>query len=121
MSEELPEIFKKCVKELTTEQLLKQIKEMYEVHKPIRMQFLDIAQKTLCLNEEYHFKRVREGLGVDVTEEILLLTLDIRETPASLNKVLAEFAPGGVPAVPLSHVTFDRKEGKIYVFGKIKT
>ncbi len=117
----LPEFILKALDNMSAAQVRQCLTELYQTNKGVRDSFYEMTQRAAALNVEYHLKRLKEHLPtIPVEEEILITTLDVRQTPASLDKALTELAPGGAPVAPLTRMVFDRKEFKIYVYGKLK-
>jgi hypothetical protein len=121
MDSVLPDFIKDALGHMTPAQLRDELSAMYQRNKALRETWFEMTQRAVALNTEYHIKRLKEHLpNVAVEEEILLTTLDARQSPVSLDKALTEMAPGGVPMCPISRIIFDRKELKFYVYGKTK-
>jgi len=98
--------------ELPADSIRSKIVETYEQFKPSLEAYYDYAQRTAALSEAYHAARLREVFSTVPTEEILVATLDARETPKSLDNFLATFRPGK----PVTRIVFDRVNGKYHLF-----
>jgi hypothetical protein len=84
----------------------------FEAFKPALEQYYNYAQQAAALAQEFHRLRFKERFNLDATEEILIATCDARETPPTLDKIMAS-----LPAdKPIRRVVFDRLNGKYYLF-----
>lgn len=96
----------------TADEVRTKLTETFQQFKPALDQYYDYAQRAMALAETYHRLRLKEVLGLEASEEILVASLDARETPPTLDKILA--------ALPsdkkIKRVVFDRLNGKYHLF-----
>lgn len=97
---------------MSADELRSKIVETYKQFEPSLKAYYDYAQRTAALSEEYHAARLVEALNVTPTDEILVATLDARETPRSLDNFLASFRS----EKPVKRIVFDRVNGKYHLF-----
>lgn len=89
------------------------ITELCDTARPMWLQVHEHSSKLAALSVEYHRQSLAEILGVVMTDGALIATLDIRNTPKTLDKSLAELKLSGLTGLKAIH---DLQEGKIYVF-----
>lgn len=88
----------------TSDEIRSQITGLFSKFKDSLSVYSDYAQQVGALGLEYHSARFTE-LGVPLQELTLIKTLDARETPASLDTVLAHLQQAGKQ---IKLVVFDR-------------
>lgn len=92
--------------------LRSKVVETYQQFKPSLDAYYDYASRIAALSEAYHAARLAEVFGLTATEEVLVASLDARETPKSLDNFLASFRPDK----PVKRIVFDRVSGKYHLF-----
>ncbi len=97
---------------MNADEIRSKLIETYNQFKPSLNAYYDYAQRTTALSEEYHAARLTETFKLTPTEEVLVATLDARETPKSLDNFLASFRPDK----PVKRIVFDRVNGKYHLF-----
>lgn len=86
--------------------------ELFENSKTILASFYQYSQTAAALAEEYHEARLRETYPGVVFEELTLAcSLDARETPATLDKKLAELS-----GVTIKKVVYDRVKATYHLY-----
>lgn len=95
---------------LTADELRSKIVALFEEFKPNLQGYYEYAQRAAALNEEYHQRRL-ESVGPPIETGTLALTLDARETPATLDNKLAQ-----IPQGTIRRVVFDRANSRYYLF-----
>lgn len=96
----------------TADELRSRLLDLYEQQKPAIMAFYQYSASAAALSEEYHAARFIERFPAAAREELTLAcTLDSRETPASLDKKLAELA-----GVTVKKIVYDRARATYYLF-----
>lgn len=84
----------------------------FEAAKPTLTAFHTYSQTAAALAEEYHAAQFKETYpAVDLKELTLACSLDARETPATLDKKLAELR-----GITVKLVIFDRVHHTYYLF-----
>lgn len=94
---------------LSADELRAKLVDIFKRFKPALDQYYDYARQVTALSEEYH--RARLSAAGPIQERVLLAKLDSRETPATLDRVLAEVDPAS-----LGLVVYDRKNAAYYLF-----
>ena len=95
---------------MTADEIRSRLVRLYEEGKPVLKQYAVYAQSAMALAEEYHLARL--SAICQPSEETLVLTLDARETPASLDRQLADI-PGDVT---VKRIIYDRANHKFHLF-----
>jgi hypothetical protein len=95
----------------TADETRTKLLELFDQFRPQLSAYHDYAQRCAALSEEYHKLRIAEALRTPVEELTLAVTLDIRETPKSLDTKLAQLA-----GVTIKRIIFDRVKGAYLLF-----
>lgn len=74
----------------------------------------EAAAQLAALSVHYHELKFSETFGVPIEEAVLLITLDARETPKSLDEKLIEIAK--LQDVKVRRIIFDRAKGHYSLF-----
>jgi len=97
---------------ITPQEALERITKIYKENSELFAQLQDYGERVRALSEELHVGKITETFNVPVTEMLVAATLDVRETPKSLDKQIAQLQhlQGRV-----SQVVYDRASGMFYV------
>lgn len=88
------------------------ILENFELIKPSIATMQEYGLRISALSEEYHLARLKEVFpSATIEEATLAVSLDVRATPASLDKALATGAE-----TPVSKIVCDRVKGQFHLF-----
>jgi hypothetical protein len=99
---------------LTADEARAKIVELCERTAPLRLQYLEQARVVQALSLHYHKERLKEAFpGAVFEERPLIVELDARETPKSLDVKLEQLKQNG--ATP-KHIIFDYQTYKYFVF-----
>lgn len=93
----------------------KQMTEIYDKNRGLFKQLHDYGEQVRALSLELHVGRLQEEFAL-VEEMILLTTLDVRETPPSLEISIQKLKEAGAT---VDRIVFSRPEGKFFVFGQV--
>lgn len=97
---------------ISADSLRSRLVELFHNSQPTLAAFYQYSQTAAALAEEYHEARLRENYPGVVFEELTLAaTLDARETPATLDKKLAE-----LQGVGIRKVVYDRVKTSYYLY-----
>ena len=97
---------------LTADDIRGKIVELFDKCKPQLSAYHDYAQQATALAEEYHAARFAELFpGVPFEELTLVVSLNARETPKSLDNKLAQIAE-----ISLKRIVFDRVKSTYLLF-----
>jgi len=99
---------------LTADDIRAKIVEQFSLFQPHMTAYHEYAERVAALSVQYHNCRLSEVLGVPIEEEILLATLDARETPKNLDMKLAQFSQ--IPDTKIKRIVFDRVKATYYLF-----
>lgn len=84
-----------------------------EKNKPLWEQIHTESRALAALSVEYHRESLKEQLGVEMVDGLVVAVLDIREKPINLDTTIQQIKMSGATGLKAFH---DLKEGKIYVF-----
>jgi hypothetical protein len=84
-----------------------------EESKPLWTQVHEHSRKVAALSVEYHRESLKEALGVEMEDGLLVATLDIRQKPVSLDATISQIKMSGAKGLRAFH---NLEDGKIYVF-----
>jgi hypothetical protein len=97
------------------EEARKKITDIYNQHRGLLKQVHDYGEQVRALSLELHIDRLQQEFCL-IEEDVLLMTLDVRESPPSLDKSIQQIKGA---EVEVHRIIFSRPEGKFYVFGKL--
>lgn len=89
--------------------------EIYGQHRDLFERLHNYGETVRALSLEHHVGRLQEEFAL-VEEMVLLCTLDVRETPPTLEKSLQALRGSDTR---VERIIFSRLEGKFYVFGQV--
>lgn len=98
----------------SADEIRSKIVEQFTMFQPSMAAYHEYAARIAALSVEYHNTRIAEVLNVPIEEAVLLVTLDARETPKSLDEKLTQIAK--VPGTKVKRVIFDRTKGHYHLF-----
>ncbi len=98
---------------MTADDIRHKILEQFTHFQPHIAAYHEYAERIASLSVEYHNKRLRQVVG-DVEEGTLLVTLDARETPKSLDAKLDQLKQ--MRDIKIKHIIFDRVKAIYYLF-----
>jgi hypothetical protein len=97
---------------LTADGIRSKLVENFQQFRPALEAYHDYAQRASALAVEYHAARFKEACPQVAVEELsLILTLDCRETPTSLDNKLAQ-----ISNVNIKRIIFDRAHSAYHLF-----
>jgi hypothetical protein len=92
------------------------ITKIYTEHKDLFTKLHDYGEQVRALSQELHIDLLQKRFCIDIVEEVLIATLDVRESPASLDKEVARIEAS---QVKITAIYFSRPEGRFYLYGRI--
>lgn len=98
---------------MKSEDLREKIKAHHEEAKPVYAKMTEAGRAMAALSEEYQKAAISERLGVTVESGIIVGTLDIRMSPASVDSLIDQLKKSGVKVTSAIH---DRQKGEIHLF-----
>jgi hypothetical protein len=99
---------------MTADELRHKILEQFTKFQPHLAAYHEYAELIAALAVQYHSTRLVDEFKLPILEEVLLTTLDARETPKSLDAKLSQLAQ--IPDTKIKRVIFDRVKGVFYLF-----
>lgn len=102
------------VEPLNSDNIRTKILEQFAHFQPHLQAYHDYSQRMAALSVEYHNSRLAETLGVKIDDEVLLTTLDARQTPKTLDTQLAQIEK--LPGTKIKRIVFDRTKATYYLF-----
>lgn len=99
---------------MNADEIRHRILEQFNTFAPHLNAYQEYATRIAALSVQYHNSRLTEVFGLPIQEEILLATLDARETPKTLDAKLAQIAQ--VPDTKIKRIVFDRVKATYYLY-----
>lgn len=108
------EELKERIEELEADAIRSKLVDLYKDVEPHAKRMADYSEKAAALVEEYHVKRLLESFpSAEHVELTPVVSLNARQTPASLDKVLADLKKAEVKVVKVIH---DRYNHQFHIF-----
>lgn len=98
---------------MTADEIRSKIVEQFTTFQPHMKAYADYAERIAALSLEYHDSRLASVLGVPIEVGVLMIALDARETPKSLDEKLAQIEK---LETPVRRIIFDRAKATYYLF-----
>lgn len=89
------------------------IVQVCEESKPLWKQVHEHSAAVAALSLEYHRESLREALGIEMRSGMLVATLDIRNSPKSLDTTIGQLKMSGVTGLEAIH---DLQSGQVFLF-----
>ena len=99
---------------MTADEARSKIIEQFTKFEPHLTAYAEYAQRIAALSLEYHNARLKDTFKVPIEEGTLIVALDARETPKSLDTKLAQISQ--TPAATVRRIVFDRVKSTYYLF-----
>ena len=97
---------------MTSDEIRHRLVEHFEAAKQTLNDYYDYARGAAALSEEYHAARIKECFKTAEYKEMTLVAeFDSRETPATLDRKLAELGD-----LPLKLVVYSQAKNTYYLF-----
>ena len=98
---------------MTADEIRHKIVEQFEIFEPHLKGYHEYAERISALTIEYHNLCLSGQLDVPIELFTLMATLDVRETPKSLDTKLAQLK---TLSVKVKRIIFDHAKGIYYLF-----